>query len=156
MQKKGWSQFSKKIEWYLWTNVVNSSCEEEFNWRLSNLTEKSQSIPDFDAAVAYITSQWIPLRRYFGKCWVDEFTHFGSYTSQRVEGSHATLKNQKMSNMTLLEASERAIEVMLRSTEERRVDIEREKQCRLVKTVRDPIFNKLHGKESTVCSCNGT
>jgi hypothetical protein len=45
------------------------------------------------AAWQYVNTTWMPHKERFVACYIDEFPHFGSASTSRVEGNHHVIKS---------------------------------------------------------------
>ncbi len=83
----------------------------------------SMSVELFDAALGvfketysgthlatwkYINTTWMPHKERFVACYIDEFPHFGSASTSRVEGNHHLIKSYlRVSTIHLLTLTKR-------------------------------------------------
>ena len=100
--------------WHINKNVlahckVRFSNDEFMSFILKwNLLAGSKSIGDFNASLAvfedeyaashlaawqYVNTTWMPHKDKFVACFIDEFPHFGSACTSRVEGNHHVIKS---------------------------------------------------------------
>jgi hypothetical protein len=74
-----------------WHLIIRSKDKETFEERMDNL--KKKYIPHFIEQVVYLESSWLGLyKEKLVKAWVDQFLHFETVVSSRVEGIHHLIK----------------------------------------------------------------
>jgi hypothetical protein len=81
-----WQQFMER-----WNMLVSNTSVELFNAALGVFKETySRTHP---AAWQYVNTTWMPHKERFVACYIDEFPHFGSASTSRVEGNHHVIKS---------------------------------------------------------------
>ena len=74
-----------------WHQLVASGSVDELNAAIDAIRGKyGQSHP---TVWQYVNATWLPLKERFVACFVNEFPHFGSASTSRVEGNHHVLKS---------------------------------------------------------------
>jgi len=93
-----------------WNKIVYSASEQTFfeEYELFKSTYHDQP-----SVLAYIETQWIPVKEKFVYCYTSSCMHIGTTSSSRVEGNHHVLKSYlAISKLNLLEVFNR-ISLML-------------------------------------------
>ena len=69
--------------------MVRSATEETWTHSYINFQNKYS---EKKRVLDYVIRQWIPLITRFVSAWTNEFMHFNSLNTSRVEGAHSALK----------------------------------------------------------------
>ena len=83
---EGWEEFMLH-----WNVIVTSITVESFEEGLS--TFKAKYSISHPGAWKYIEATWLPHKERFISCFINEFPHFGSANTSRVEGNHHVVKS---------------------------------------------------------------
>ncbi len=81
-----WQQFMER-----WNMLISSTLVELFNAALGVF--KETYLGTRPAAWQYVNTTWMPHKERFVACYIDEFPHFGSASTSRVEGNHHVIKS---------------------------------------------------------------
>jgi hypothetical protein len=117
-----WQEFMQR-----WNLVVSSTSVELFDAALGAFKETyARSHP---AAWNYVNNTWLPHKEKFAACFVDEFPHFGSASTSRVEGNHHIIKSYlRVSTLHLLTLTKRLGLMLVNQRVELNAAIEKQKQ----------------------------
>jgi hypothetical protein len=74
-----------------WNMLVFSTSVELFDAALGVFKETYSGT--HLAAWQYVNTTWMPHKEKFVACYIDEFPHFGSANTSRVEGNHHVIKS---------------------------------------------------------------
>jgi len=115
-----WITFMK-----LWNAVVSSLHENEFEENVQLLQSQCTNEP---VVFRYVNDNWLPHKHMFVSCFVNNYPHFGSTSTSRVEGNHHTVKTYiRLGNMDLLTVLKRIDQLLANQIVELNKEIEREK-----------------------------
>ncbi|XP_021770208.1 protein FAR1-RELATED SEQUENCE 5-like isoform X3 [Chenopodium quinoa] len=127
-----------------WTNLIDSSTEDQFNEAWSEIEVKYGKYRDI---LIYIHNTWFPWKKYFFRAWSSEYMHFG-HVSSRAEGSHATLKKYlEVSSGDLRTVKEKICHAVDHQYNEIKTQLSSEK-IRIPHDLRIPFLSKLIGHVS--------
>jgi MULE transposase domain len=105
-----------------WTVVLNSVSPEEFE---KSWTQMQSDFGIGSVFIQYLTSTWIAQKKRIARAWTMSFPHFGNTTTQRVEGSHSTLKRNLGSSrgnlLTLFQCINQTTEMNYKEVEQQRL-----------------------------------
>jgi len=74
-----------------WNIFVSSTLVKLFDATLSVFKETYSGT--HPSAWQYVNTTWMPHKERFVACYIDEFPHFGSASTSRVEGNHHVIKS---------------------------------------------------------------
>jgi len=81
-------EWQKFMEW--WNMFVSSTSVELFDGALGVF--KKTYLGTHPAAWQYVNMMWMPHKERVVACYIDEFPHFGSASTSKVEGNHHVIK----------------------------------------------------------------
>ncbi len=117
-----WQEFMQR-----WNLVVSSTSVELFNVALGAF--KETYVASHPVAWNYVNNTWFPHKEKFVACFVDEFPHFGSASTLRVEGNHHVIKSYlRVSTLHLLTLTKRLGLMLANQRVELNAAIEKQKQ----------------------------
>ncbi|KAL0231105.1 hypothetical protein GEMRC1_010510 [Eukaryota sp. GEM-RC1] len=90
---KGISDPAWKIFVEHFYSVIQSEAVEEFCWNLDVMTGKYENDRECGDAFIYLINNWFDMKESFCYYNIDQFTHFETYTNNRAESAHNTLKS---------------------------------------------------------------
>jgi hypothetical protein len=117
-----WQEFMQR-----WNLVVSSTSVELFDAALGAFKETYAA--SHPAVWNYVNNTWLPHKEKFMACFVDEFPHFGSASTSKVEGNHHVIKSYlRVNTFHLLTLTRRLGLTLANQRVELNVAIEKQKQ----------------------------
>jgi hypothetical protein len=129
-----------------WNAVVYSTSVESLENSLQKLESKYSQ--NHVAVWNYLNSTWLPFKEYFVSCYINQFPHFGSSSTSRVEGNHHVIKSYvRLGKLDLLVVFRRLTLMLSNQKVELMAEIERQKLTRAHHLAHN-VFQNLHYRVS--------
>jgi hypothetical protein len=117
-----WQEFMQR-----WNLVVSSTSVELFDAALGAF--KDTYATSHPTAWNYVNNTWLPHKEKFMACFMDEFPHFDSASTSRVEGNHHVIKSYlRVNTLHLLTLTKRLGLMLANQRVELNATIEKQKQ----------------------------
>ncbi|KAK9714582.1 hypothetical protein RND81_06G105400 [Saponaria officinalis] len=124
-----------------WWNVIDATCEEDFNKAWSVFSQKWKRL------ASYVSRTWDEHTKKFVLCYTNEYFHLGNTTTSRVESAHSLLKAWLKSAHLTLDTMWSQIHSMLEGQHSK---IRKELQDSMSRPrITQRLFSLLQGKVST-------
>lgn len=131
----------------MWNHCIHSTTTTSFehSWQiLANFSETNE----WQAAIQYLQTTWLPHKHNFVMCWVSKLMHIGTTSTSRGEGNHSVLKKYiRISTGNLLMVFER-LHLMLKTQFIELKQKEEHHKITISHKTNKPYLKHLHGKVS--------
>ncbi|KAL0245883.1 hypothetical protein GEMRC1_007100 [Eukaryota sp. GEM-RC1] len=138
---KGISDPAWKIFMEHFYSLIQSEAVEEFCWNLDVMTGKYENDRECGDAFIYLINNWFDMKESFCYYNIDQFTHFKTYTNNRAESAHNTLKSgDRMYKRDLESAMENVMATMEHQVIDLRRNIDVDKQRVDRELIKTPLY----------------
>jgi len=129
-----------------WNRLVYSRTEVTFAKEFA-VFQQTYSATN-PTVMEYVNSTWMPHTDKFVACYINEYLHFGSSSTSRVEGNHHIIKSYiRLGSMDLLVLLTRLTAMLANQTTELNAEIRRQ-QIIVSHHLKQDAFRHLHSKVS--------
>ncbi len=94
--------------------MVYSFKEEDFNKAWEKMKNE---FPDQGEIIAYLEAQWLPVKKEWAKCYINQYLNFGARTTSPTESAHRDLKSYLISGKSNLYRLHEVAETMIQNKE---------------------------------------
>ena len=127
-----------------WNTLVYSRTEVTFAKEFA-VFQQTYSATN-PTVMEYVNSTWMPHTDKFVACYINEYLHFGSSSTSRVEGNHHIIKSYiRLGSMDLLVLLTRLTAMLANQTTELNAEIRRQ-QIIVSHHLKHDVFRHLHPK----------